>query len=83
MLYAINDDNTDQDVIARDTFRTLTRLYMMINSDKKLQQLPHKNDITNILAAMIQVVPNFPSHHMLPYGQGSLSADLSESQYCC
>ena len=32
-----------------------------------------------IVAAMMQVyvVPNFPAHHMLLYGQGSLSAELS------
>ena len=63
--------------------RTSTRLYMTDNSDKKLQQLPHKNDIPNIAAAMMQVVPSFPAHHTLPYGQGSLSVELSESQYCC
>ena len=56
---------------------------MTVNSDKKLQQLPHKNDIPNIAAAMMQVVPNIPAHRMLLYGQGSLPADLSQSQYCC
>ena len=56
---------------------------MTVNSDKKLQQLPHKNDIPNIVAAMMQVVLNFPAHRTLLYCQGSLSADLSESQYCC
>ena len=64
---------------AWDTFRTSNRLYMTVNSDKKLQQLPHKNDIPNIVAAVMQVVPNFPAHRMLLYGQGSLSAELSES----
>ena len=52
---------------------------MTVNSDKKLQQLPHKNDIPNMVAAMMQVVLNFPAHRTLLYGQGSLSADLSES----
>ena len=45
---------------------------MTVNSDKKLQQLPHKNDILNIVAVMMQVVPNFPAHSMLLYNQGSL-----------
>ena len=31
------------------------------------------------MAAMMQVVPNFPAHYTLLYGQGSLSAELSES----
>ena len=53
---------------------------MTVNSDKKLQQLPHKNDISNMVAAMMQVVPNFPARRTLLYGQRSLSADLSESQ---
>ena len=61
---------------------TSTRLYMTVNSDKKLQQFPHKNKIPNIVAAMMQVVPNFPAHRTLLYGQVSLSADLSKSQYC-
>ena len=52
---------------------------MTDNLDKKLQQLPHKNDIPNIVAAMMQVVLNFPAHRTLPYGQGSLSAELNES----
>ena len=67
----------------QDTFKTSTQLYMTVNSEKKLQQLPHKNDIPNIVAAMMQVVPSFPAHRTPLYGQGSLSADLSESQYCC
>ena len=56
---------------------------MMVNSDKKAATTPTQNDIPNIVAAMMQVVPNFPAHRTLLYGQGSLSADQSESQYCC
>ena len=53
---------------------------MIVNSHKKLQQLPQKNDIPNIVAAMMEVVPNFLANRTLLYGQGSLSAELSESQ---
>ena len=56
---------------------------MTDNSDKKLQRLPHINDIPDIVAAMMQVVSIFSAHHTLLYGQGSLSEELSESQYCC
>ena len=51
---------------------------MTVDSDEKLQQLPHKNDIPNVVAAMMKVVPNFPAHHTLLYDQGSSSAELSE-----
>ena len=40
---------------------------------------PIQNDIPNIAATMMQVVQSFPAHRTLPYGQGSLSAELSES----
>ena len=64
---------------ARDTFRTCNRLYMMVNSAKKAATTPTQSDIPNIVAAMMQVVPNFLAHRTLLYSQVSLSAELSES----
>ena len=56
---------------------------MTVNLEKKAATIPSQNDSPNIVAAMMQVVPNILAQRMLLYGQGSLSADLSESQYCC
>ena len=56
---------------------------MTVNLDKSCNNSHTKNDIPNIVAAMMQVVPNFPAHRTLLYGQGNSSAELSESQYCC
>ena len=50
---------------------------------KSYNNPPHKNDIPNIVAAMIKkVVPNFPVPCTQPHGSGKLSLELSESQYC-
>ena len=56
---------------------------MTVNLGKKAATIPSQNDSPNIVAAMMQVVPSFPAYRTLLYDQGSLSADLSESQYCC
>ena len=85
MLYTVNDNDTDQDMMIKSL-----RHYQDFDSAqlwrsiwiKKLQQFPHKNSL-NIVVAMMQVAPSFPAYCTLLYGQWSLSAELSEFQYYC
>ena len=85
MLYAINDDITDQNMIIKRLrhFQDFDSALYDGQFGKKAAAIPSQNDGPNIVAAMMQVVPSFPACRTLLYGQGSLSADLSESQYCC
>ena len=85
ILYAVNDNNTDQDVIIKSPrhFQDFDSALYDSQFRSKAATIPTQNDIPNIVAALMQVVLNFLAHRMLLYGQGSLSADLRESQYCC